>query len=144
VLASGFALPLGFMIFLAFQSYDESRSGADAEANLPVQQVETAQFLPKGAATELTGELVCYGRSIAGIEWHAIDAGTLGTRSTHGGRRCSTHSDRSTHRPRPSSRPATGGWTRQPNGRKHATPVSTEHSESSRYLCGSPSSRSSA
>jgi hypothetical protein len=34
------------MIFLAFQSYDESRSGADAEATLLVQQVETAQFLP--------------------------------------------------------------------------------------------------
>jgi hypothetical protein len=84
------------MIFLAFQSYDESRSGADAEATLLVQQVETAQFLPKGAATELTGELVCYGRSVAGIEWDAIDAGTLGTRSTHRGRRCSTRSDRLT------------------------------------------------
>jgi hypothetical protein len=144
VLASGFAILLGFMIFLAFQSYDESRSGAETEATLLAQQVETAQFLPKGAATELTGELVCYGRSVAGIKWDAIDAGTLGTRSTHGGRRCSTRSDRSTRRPRPRGRPTTGGWTRQPSGRKHATPVSTEHSESSRYLCGSPSSRSSA
>jgi hypothetical protein len=78
VLASGFAILLGFMIFLAFQSYDESRSGAEAEATILVQQVETAQFLPKGAATELTGELVCYGRSVAGVEWDAIDAGTLG------------------------------------------------------------------
>ena len=78
VLASGFAILLGFMIFLAFQSYDESRSGAEAEATLLAQQVETAQFLPKGAATELTGELVCYGRSVAGVEWDAIDAGTLG------------------------------------------------------------------
>jgi hypothetical protein len=78
VLASGFAILLGFMIFLAFQSYDESRSGAEAEATILVQQVETAQFLPKGVATELTGELVCYGRSVAGVEWDAIDAGTLG------------------------------------------------------------------
>jgi hypothetical protein len=78
VLASGFAILLGFMIFLAFQSYDESRSGAETEATLVVQQVETAQFLPKGAAVELTGELVCYGRSVAGVEWEAVDAGTLG------------------------------------------------------------------
>jgi hypothetical protein len=78
VLASGFAILLGFMIFLAFQSYDESRSGAETEATLVVQQVETAQFLPNGAAAELTGELVCYGRSVAGVEWEAIDAGTLG------------------------------------------------------------------
>jgi hypothetical protein len=77
VLATGFALLLGFMIFLAFESYDESRSGAEAEATLLVQQVETAQFLPKATAAELTGELVCYGRSVAGIEWDAIDAGTL-------------------------------------------------------------------
>ena len=82
------------MIFLALQSYDESRSGADAEATLLVQQVETAQFLPKGAATEFTGELVFYGRSVAGIEWDAIDTGTLGKRSTHNGRRCSARSDR--------------------------------------------------
>ena len=94
MLASGFALPLGFMIFLALQSYDESRSGADAEATLLVQQVETAQFLPKGAATEFTGELVFYGRSVAGIEWDAIDTGTLGKRSTHSGGRCSARSDR--------------------------------------------------
>ena len=73
------------MIFLALQSYDESRSGADAEATLLVQQVETAQFLPKGAATEFTGELVFYGRSVAGIEWDAIDTGTLGKRSTIAG-----------------------------------------------------------
>jgi hypothetical protein len=77
VLASGFALLLGFMIFLSFQSYDESRSGAETEATLVVQQVETAQFLPKDVAAKLTGQLVCYGRSVAGVEWEAIDAGTL-------------------------------------------------------------------
>jgi hypothetical protein len=77
VLATGFALLLGFMIFLAFESYDESRSGAETEATLVVQQVQTAQFLSKDAAAKLTGELVCYGRSVVGIEWAALDAGTL-------------------------------------------------------------------
>ena len=46
VLATGFSVLLGFIIFLAFSSYDESRSGAEAEATIVSQQVETAQFLP--------------------------------------------------------------------------------------------------
>ena len=33
VLATGFSVLLGFIIFLAFSSYDESRSGAETEAD---------------------------------------------------------------------------------------------------------------
>ena len=36
-----------------------------------LQQVQTAQFLPDVAA-ELTGELTCYARSVAGPEWDAL------------------------------------------------------------------------
>ncbi len=78
VLATGFSVLLGFIIFLAFQSYDESRSGAESEADTVVQMVETAQFLPPDVSTELTGELICYGRSVAGVEWDALAAGNLG------------------------------------------------------------------
>jgi len=78
VLATGFSVLLGFIIFLAFTSYDESRSGAEAEATIVAQQVQTAQFLPANADEDLTGELICYGRSVAGNEWDAVDAGTLG------------------------------------------------------------------
>ena len=46
VLATGFSVLLGFIIFLAFSSYDESRSGAETEATIVAQQVQTAQFLP--------------------------------------------------------------------------------------------------
>ena len=77
VLATGFALVLGFMIFLAFTSYDAARSGAETEAAMVAQQVQTAQFLPTDVRAELTGELVCYGRSVAGVEWDAVDAGTF-------------------------------------------------------------------
>jgi heme/copper-type cytochrome/quinol oxidase subunit 2 len=77
VIATGFSVLLGFIIFLAFESYDESRSGAEAEANRVVQMVETAQFLPPAVSGELTGELVCYGRSVAGVEWDALATGTL-------------------------------------------------------------------
>ncbi len=47
VLATGFSVLLGFIIFLAFSSYDESRSGAEAEATIVAQQVQTAQYFPK-------------------------------------------------------------------------------------------------
>ena len=50
VLATGFSVLLGFIVFLAFASYDQSRSGAEQEALLVVQQVENAQFFPRPAA----------------------------------------------------------------------------------------------
>ena len=45
MLATGFSVLLGFVVFLAFESYDQSRSGAETEALVIAQQVETAQFL---------------------------------------------------------------------------------------------------
>jgi hypothetical protein len=78
VLATGFSVLLGFIIFLAFQSYDDARVGAETEATIVAQQLQTAQFLPPDTAKELTGELTCYARSVAGAEWDAINAGTLG------------------------------------------------------------------
>jgi hypothetical protein len=78
VLATGFSVLLGFIIFLAFTSYDDSRSGAEEEATIVAQQLQTAQFLPASTGEQLTGELICYARSVAGAEWAALDAGTLG------------------------------------------------------------------
>jgi hypothetical protein len=80
VLATGFSVLLGFIVFLAFSSYDGSRAGAETEAHVVGQQVETAQFFPAGTAGELTGELVCYGRSVANDEWERMEAGTIGDR----------------------------------------------------------------
>jgi hypothetical protein len=78
VLATGFSVLLGFIIFLAFTSYDESRVGAETEALIVAQQVETAQFFPDSSAEELTGELVCYARSVAGPLWEAMESGEQG------------------------------------------------------------------
>ena len=78
VLATGFSVLLGFIVFLAFTSYDQSRSGAEQEALVLVQQIENAQFFPRPAAGELTGELVCYGRSVVNLEWDKMRAGTQG------------------------------------------------------------------
>lgn len=78
VLATGFSVLLGFIIFLAFESYDASRAGAETEATIVAQMFQTAQFLPADASEQLSGELMCYGRSVAGAEWDALAAGTLG------------------------------------------------------------------
>ena len=78
VLATGFAVLLGFVVFLAFTSYDAARAGAEAEALTVGQQIETAQFFPPAMVDELTGELVCYARSVAGVQWERMESGTLG------------------------------------------------------------------
>lgn len=78
VVATGFSVLLGFIVFLAFTSYDEARSGAEAEATIVAQQLQTAQYFPGEAPQELTGELTCYARSVAGAEWDALNEGSLG------------------------------------------------------------------
>jgi hypothetical protein len=42
------------------------------------QQVETAQLFPPAVSGELTTELVCYARSVAGVQWDRMETGTLG------------------------------------------------------------------
>jgi hypothetical protein len=78
VVATGFSVLLGFVVFLSFASYDASRSGAEQEALIVAQQVQTAQLFPGSVSAELTGELVCYARSVAGVQWDEMVAGTLG------------------------------------------------------------------
>ena len=46
VIATGFSVLLGFLIFLGFESFDASRTGAETEALSVAQQVQTAQILP--------------------------------------------------------------------------------------------------
>src|SRR5258705_1032462 len=69
VLATGFAVLIGFVVFLAFESFDTSRSGAEAEARTVVQQFETVQFLPVAVRAQLSGDLVCYARTVIHQEW---------------------------------------------------------------------------
>jgi len=78
VLATGFAIFAGFVIFLAFTSYDQSRSGAEREALTLIQQYQTAQFLPVNVRNRLSGELVCYGRYVVNEEWPLMKRGQAG------------------------------------------------------------------
>ena len=78
VIGTGFSVLLGFLVFLAFTSYDTTRSGAETEALSVAQQVETAQLLPAPASAALTGQLICYGRFVVHTEWPQMRAGTIG------------------------------------------------------------------
>src|SRR5687768_10884850 len=78
VLATGFSVLLGFIVFLAFSSYDRSRTGAETEALVVAQQFQTAQFFEPAVGGELAGELVCYARSVVYDEWERMEAGTIG------------------------------------------------------------------
>jgi hypothetical protein len=75
VLATGFAIFAGFVIFLAFTGYDNSRSGAEQEAQALVQQYQSAQFLPISVRPRVTGQLICIGRSVVRQEWPDMKAG---------------------------------------------------------------------
>jgi hypothetical protein len=79
VLATGFAVLIGFVVFLAFESFDTSRTGAEAEARTVVQQFETVQFLPVAVRAQLSGDLVCYARTVIHQEWPRMESGTVGS-----------------------------------------------------------------
>ena len=76
VLATGLAVLLGFVVFLAFESFDTSRSGAENEAQIVAQQLETAQLMPPAIRSSISGELVCYARSVVHQEWPRMETGT--------------------------------------------------------------------
>ena len=78
VLAGGFAIFAGFIIFLAFTSYDESRTGGETEALTVLQQWETAQLMPPAVRDRLSGGLVCYGRTVVEQEWPLMEQGRGG------------------------------------------------------------------
>src|SRR6478672_10639460 len=77
VLATGFAVLLGFVVFLAFESFDTSRSGAISEAQIIAEEFETAQLMPDAVRGRFSGELVCYARSVVHQEWPQLESGTL-------------------------------------------------------------------
>jgi hypothetical protein len=123
VLATGFSILLGFVIFLAFTSYDQSRSGAETEALTVSQQVETAQFFPPSARERLTGELICYGQSVVHGEW-----AKMATRSTRGACDCSRRWRGSPRARLRSSRLTTSGSSRPRRVSRRARIASTGQS----------------
>jgi hypothetical protein len=119
VLATGFSVLLGFVVFLAFESYDQSRAGAEEEALVLSQQVETAQFLAAPVSAELTGELVCYGRSVVYSEWPRAESGDQGDQINPWGVEL-FHTFRTVQPKTPSEEAAYGKWFDETSAREAA------------------------
>jgi hypothetical protein len=128
VLATGFAVLLGFVVFLAFESFDTSRSGAETEAEIVTQQFETAQLFPAAVRTRLSGELVCYARTVIHQEWPQMKAGTLGETVNPWG--VATFRTLKTVEPRSASEQAAyAKWLDQRADREHARTERTHGAE---------------
>ena len=125
VLATGFAVLLGFVVFLAFTSYDSARAGAESEARIVAQQVETAQLSRRRCRGELTAELVCYARSVAGVQWDRMEAGTLGDDLNPWAVKLFQTLKTVDPQRRPSRRPTASGSTSDRPVKRHATIAST-------------------
>ena len=80
VITTGFSVLLGFVIFLAFTSYDDTKQGAETEALVVAQQFETAQFMPAAQRQELGDGLVCYAAYVVHREWRQLEDGTADDR----------------------------------------------------------------
>ena len=132
---TGFAIFAGFVIFLLFTTYDQSRAGAEAEALLVVQQFETAQFLAPETRDRLEGELI----STAARSWRTSGHGgrDWATRSTPGGWRSSARSVTADTSTVPRRRPSRSGSIRLPPGRRRGATASTGQSASLRRPSGS-------
>ena len=74
-LGTAFAVLLAFVVFEAFDSFNEARSGAETEATTVVQLTRTADFFPAAESSHLEGAAVCYGRAVVDSEWPAMEHG---------------------------------------------------------------------
>jgi hypothetical protein len=119
VIATGSAVLIGFVVFLSFESFDTSRSGGEAEAQIVQQQFETAQFLPADVRGVLSGELVCYARNVVYQEWPRMQSGTLASSRNPWGVAMMQELEKIEPRS-PSEQTAYGKWFDQRSDRENA------------------------
>jgi hypothetical protein len=73
VIGLGFAIVLGFVVLLAFESYSTAKAEAETEATAVFRQYELAGlFGPAKRRERVQGDLVCYARSVINKEWPAM------------------------------------------------------------------------
>jgi hypothetical protein len=76
VVGTSFAVLLAFVMFVAFQSFNDGKEAALEDAASVGALFRTARFFPAEQRDDLQGELACYGRAVVEQEWPAMaDAG---------------------------------------------------------------------
>lgn len=75
-IGAGFAILLGFVVLLTFESYSNARSKSEDEATAVFEQYNVSElFQPQARRHRIQGELVCYARSVVYQEWPAMKHG---------------------------------------------------------------------
>ena len=69
VVGTAFAVLLAFVMFVAFNSYNEARNSSEGEAAAVDQMFRTAGAFSPATRDELRGELLCYSRAVVADEW---------------------------------------------------------------------------
>jgi hypothetical protein len=74
-LGVGYAVLLAFVVISAYTSYNDAKSGAEAEAEAVLQLSRTAEAFSPEQLERLEGLLVCYGRAVIHDAWPAMQEG---------------------------------------------------------------------
>ena len=72
VLGTSFAVLLAFVIFLAFESYENAKERSSAEAVAVAELYRDAKLFSDPTGSEVRGQLICYGRAVIRDEWPAM------------------------------------------------------------------------
>ena len=70
-----YAVLVGFVFLLAFQSYETARSSSQDEAVAAIGLFHVADQLPVRDRYALQADAICYARSVIHVEWPAMAAG---------------------------------------------------------------------
>lgn len=73
-LGTAFAVLLAFVVFEAYDSYNDARSGAETEAEAVLELSRTVEAFEPEEQARLQGLLVCYGRAVIHQGWPAMQA----------------------------------------------------------------------
>jgi hypothetical protein len=77
LVGAGFAIFLGFVVFLAFNTYDRARQAAEEEAVAVLEQFEETHLFHNGRRVAVEANLVCYARAVVHGEWSSMEDGEL-------------------------------------------------------------------
>ena len=75
VIGTGFAVILAFVIFTAFESYQNARDQAGVESVATRQMYSLTKFFQSPSRDALEGDLICYSRSVIHAEWPEMATG---------------------------------------------------------------------
>lgn len=73
VLGTGFAVVLGFVVFLAFESYGGAKEAAENEAVAVIEMFESSRLFDATDRDTVEADLVCYARAVIHDEWDRME-----------------------------------------------------------------------